>query len=207
MSVFDPRHRNHNPGAQITIALYRIGQALNRLMRAKGNRRHLSPTQIQSLLFLRFARPGIRTIGGLSERLGATYATTSGVVDAVERKGWVERQPLPEDHRVITLKLTQAGLQETEAMEDMLDEIEAAINDLSEADQQAVNRAAQAIVRRLQRRGHIQVYEMCWNCQFFQHNAHPNNPDGSHHCAFMDAPLPEPNTYLECPDFVEVESQ
>lgn len=205
MPTFNPLYRRDSLAGQAAIALYRISQAINHVFRERATAHKLSTTQIQTLLFLRYARPGVRTIGGLVQRLTMTYATASGVVDALESKQLVERQPLPEDQRIVTLHLTDKGVREAEALENMLNEVESAIAELSEAEQQAFIRAARTIVRRLQRAGHVQVYEMCWNCQFFRKDAHPDDPSGPHHCAFMDAPLPEPNTYLECPDFTPVD--
>jgi len=176
------------------------------LLRERGKALRLSPAQIQALLFLKYARPGVRTIGGLADRLAVTYATSSGVADALEGKHLIQRKPLPEDQRVITLGLTSKGEGKAELLEDVLDEIELAVNALPDAERAALLRATQAIVRHLQRAGYVKVYEMCWGCQFFQRDAHPDDPRGPHHCAFMDAPLPEPNTYLECPDFVPAEN-
>jgi DNA-binding MarR family transcriptional regulator len=201
MSIFDPKER-HTPAGRITIALYRIGQAINHLFRQRGEARQLSPAQIQALLFLKYARPGVRTIGGLATRLGATYATASGVADALEHKRLARRQPLASDRRTVTLQLTEAGEAECEHLEDLLDTIEAAIAGLAPTDQDVLLRATQAIVRHLQQAGHVQVYEMCWGCQFFRAYAHPDDPAGPHHCAFVDAPLAEAQTYYECPDFV-----
>jgi DNA-binding MarR family transcriptional regulator len=203
MSAFDPKSRSTSLSGMATTALYRISQAIGHMLRARGSERQLSPAQIQALLFLRYARPGVRTIGGLVERLSSTYATTSGVVDALEKKQLVTRKPLEHDHRTVTLHLTEDGVEEAAALDDMLHEIDAAIAELPPDEQQVLMRATQAIVRRLQDSGHVRVYEMCWNCQFFQRNAHPDHPHGAHHCGFVDAPLHEPNTYLECPDFVE----
>lgn len=201
MSLFDPRRRDKRSG-KITMALYRVAQAMDFLFRERGRRERLYPTQIQSLFFLRYARPGVRTVGGLAGRLGVTYATSSDVARALERKGLVVRAPSSEDRRVITLRLTEFGEEKTKALEDLLDEVEVAVESLSAEEQEALLRATQTIVRRLQNAGYVRVYEMCWNCQFFQREAHPNDPRGPHHCAFVDAPLPEPHTYLECPDFV-----
>ncbi len=201
MSPFNPRQRN-TPGGQITIALYRITQAIDALLRERGKPMRLSPTQIATLLFLKYARPGVRTIGGLANRLQATYATASGVADALEQKRLIQRAPSPEDQRVITIALTPQGDRAAETLEDVLDLLEGAVNALPEGEQAALRRAAQSIVRRLQQAGYVRVYEMCWGCQFFRKDAHPDDPRGPHHCAFMDAPLPEANTYLECPDFV-----
>jgi len=205
MSAFNPRQRT-TPAGQITVALYRVAQAIDHLLRERGKALRLSPAQIQSLLFLRFARPGVHTVGGLAQRLDVTSATASGVADALERKRLIRRKPLPEDRRIITLDLTPVGRRQTELLEDMLDEIEAAVNSLSAAEQSALRHAMQRVVQALQRAGYVHIYEMCWGCQFFRKDAHPSDPRGPHHCAFMDAPLAEPDTYLECPDFVAVDT-
>lgn len=205
ISPFNPKHRNTS-GGQIGIAFYRITQAIDFLLRERGKVMRLSPAQIQSLLFLKYARPGVRTIGGLANRLGVAYATSSGVADALERKRLIQRVPLPEDQRVITLRLTPQGESKAEMLEDVLDEIESTVNSLPDAEQAALLRATQAVVRHLQSAGYVRIYEMCWGCQFFQRDAHSDDPRGPHHCAFMDAPLPEPNIYFECPDFVPAEN-
>lgn len=204
MSSFDPRYRQDNTAGNITIALYRIGQAVGIMLRQKGLAHDLSPTQVQALLFLAYARPGARTIGGLAQRLGCTMATASGVADTLERKGLAVREPWPEHRRTITLRLTPEGTTLAEQVDDALDDLEAVIRELPEAEQAGLLRATQHIVHRLAEAGHVVVYEMCWGCGFFRHNAHPDDPAGPHHCAFMDAPLPEAHTYTECPDFVPV---
>lgn len=204
MRAFNPKQR-HTPSGQVTIALYRIAQAMEYAFRKRGKQEQLSPTQMQALLFLKHARSEVHTIGGLAARLGVTDATSSEVADALERKRLVRRTSLPEDQRIVKLTLTPEGERRAEALEGVLDEIEAAIDALSEAEKVVLLRATQAIVRRLQRAGYVRVYEMCWGCQFFRRNAHPDDPRGPHHCAFMDAPLPETDTYRECPDFVPAE--
>lgn len=204
MSAFNPVRRAESLPVRIAAALYRVGQAMNHMLRLRSEAAGLSPAQIHSLLFLKYARPGVRNIGGLADRLAATYATASGVADALERKELLRRKPLPEDKRTVTLTLTAKGAREAASLEDVLGEVEAAIRSLPEAEQEALLRGVQAIVRRLQEAGHIKVYEMCWGCRFFQRDAHPDDPRGPHHCAFVDAPLPQAETYFECPDFVPV---
>lgn len=202
MSIFDPVQRTETLSAQITLALYRIGQALQHILRARGEQLGLSPAQVQALLFLLYARPGVRTIGGLAERLAVTYATASGVADALENKELLRRHALPEDRRVITLSLTGKGRELAASLDDVLGEVETIIATLSETEQNMLRSTLQKVVRRLQVAGHIRIYEMCWGCQFFRPHAHPDHPAGPHHCAFVDAPLSEEYSRLECPDFI-----
>jgi len=205
MSSFDPRYRRDNVPGNVAIALARIGQAVGILLRRKGAAHGLTPTQVQALLFLAYARPGVRTIGGLAQRLGCTMATASGIATALERRGLLVREPWPQHRRTITLRLTPEGQALVQQVDGALDELEGIIRELSEEEQAALLRATQRIVRRLAEGGLVVVYEMCWACGFFRPYAHPEDPATPHHCAFMDAPLPEADTYTECPDFVPAE--
>ena len=49
------------------------------------------------------------TLNGLAARLYLDKSTASRVVDALEKKGYVERQPSPEDRRALNLVATEAG--------------------------------------------------------------------------------------------------
>ncbi len=205
MSAFDPRYRQENRAGRTAVALYRVSQAIGLMLRRAAEPRGLSPSQLQALLFLAHARHGVRTIGGLADRLLCTPATASVLVDALERKGLARRSPSPEDRRRITLALTDEGRELAAGLEGVLDELEALVAGLDPHVQEELHRGLQQLVRRLAESGHVRIYEMCWNCGFFRPYAHPDRPDAPHHCAFMDAPLPEPHTYTECPDFVPKE--
>lgn len=51
------------------------------------------------------------TLGGLSEHLNCSRGNVTGIVDRLERDGWLERERSAEDRRVITVKLTEKGNQ------------------------------------------------------------------------------------------------
>lgn len=52
---------------------------------------------------------GALTQTRLAERLGLGRAATGSVIDALERRGFVERQPDPDDRRVWLVDVTAAG--------------------------------------------------------------------------------------------------
>ncbi|MFN3374315.1 MAG: MarR family winged helix-turn-helix transcriptional regulator [Chloroflexus sp.] len=205
MSPFDPRYRR-TPAERSVVALYRIAQAIEILLRRRGKSARLTPTQIDTLLFLKYARPGVRTVGGLAQRLGVTYATASTVADGLERRGLLTRRVAGPDLRVVGLQLTEQGTTQVASLEGALDSLQAAIGELTLNEQAHFDQMLQVLVRSLQRAGVVQVYEMCWGCQFFRPNAHPDDPMMPHHCAFVDAPLPDGDTTFECPDFVPAAS-
>ncbi len=205
MPIFDPRYRQGNQAGNIAVALYRIAQAIDFMLKNWAEARGLTCTQLQALLFLTHARPGVRTIGGLADRLLCTPATASVLVDALERKGLAYRSQAREDRRRVAISLTQTGQSMAADVEGVLDELEAIVAELDPGTQRQLHAGLQQVVRALADRGHVHIYEMCWNCGFFRPGAHPDLPNTPHHCAFMDAPLPETDTFTECPDFVPKE--
>jgi len=199
---FSPLHRAENLPGHIAVALYRIGQALSILLREQSEARGLTSPQAQALLFLRYARPDLHTLTGLAQRLACTPANANGVVDALERKGLIRRQPAQNVRGRKRLRLTPKGERVVDDLDAVLTDLQAWIAELPEDQQLALLRATEAIVRRFVQAGYIRVYEMCWSCNFFRAYAHPDDPQGPHHCAFADVPLPDPTSYTECPDHV-----
>ncbi len=67
----------------------------------------VSVTQCYALEAL--ARQGALTLNELAAHLYLDKSTTSRVVDALERKGYVARRPHPQDGRALQLEATPAG--------------------------------------------------------------------------------------------------
>ena len=61
------------------------------------------------LLCAEECRPGPRTPAELAEAAGVTRATMTGLVDTLERDGFVKRQPDPKDRRQMSVRLTARG--------------------------------------------------------------------------------------------------
>jgi DNA-binding MarR family transcriptional regulator len=57
-----------------------------------------------------------RTPAELAELSGVTRATMTGLVDTLERDGWVRREPEVEDRRMMLVRLTPTGHQALMAM-------------------------------------------------------------------------------------------
>lgn len=70
----------------------------------------LTVAQYKVLQHLFWHHPNGLGIKELSEHLGLAKSTISGIVDRVERDGWVKREPDAEDARKIVVQLTQKGV-------------------------------------------------------------------------------------------------
>ena len=198
--AFGPRRRAQDLPADLAMALFRVSQALNLMVRDAAGAQGLSPAQASALIFLRRGRPGVRNITGVAQRLGTTLATASGVVDALAAKGLVEKSRSAADNRVVRLALTSAGSEQAAQLEEMLEPLREVLAGLGPDEQRRLRELLARVINGLVARGIIRPYLICWQCRFFRPFAHPDNPAGPHHCAFMDAPLPAEHTYFECPD-------
>jgi len=63
------------------------------------------------------------TLGALSEQLNCSRGNVTGIVDRLERDGWLERERSAEDRRVITVKLTEKGNRVDEIERDLTQEM------------------------------------------------------------------------------------
>ncbi len=81
----------------------------------------ISMTQLNIMYILQ--RNGVMTMSRLADVLGASLSNASGLVDRIEERGFVERIGVPEDRRVVLVRVTEAGtrmLQESDALSDEL---------------------------------------------------------------------------------------
>ena len=70
------------------------------------------------------AAPGLMTMGELAAVLRVRPPTASKTVSRLAASGLVERQPEPDDARVVRVKLTADGLAKAAAIERLWDEVE-----------------------------------------------------------------------------------
>jgi DNA-binding MarR family transcriptional regulator len=198
--AFDPGRRAHDLPADLALALFRVSQAITLMVRNAAGVQGLSPAQANALIFLKRGRPGARNVTGVAQRLGTTLATASEVVDALVAKGLVEKFRSAADNRVVRLALTSAGSEQVAQLEEMLEPLREILSGLGPDEQRRLQELLARVIDGLVARGIIRPYLICWQCRFFRPFAHPDDPGGPHHCAFMDAPLPAEDTYFECPD-------
>jgi DNA-binding MarR family transcriptional regulator len=80
-----------------------LGEVMNNRLAAHG----LTPARAEDLWVLH--RTGPRTQRELSEVLKCTPRNVTGLVDAVQRAGFVERTAHPNDRRSIVVRLSESG--------------------------------------------------------------------------------------------------
>ena len=68
-------------------------------------------------------RSGEMTMSGLADVLNVSFSNATGLIDRMEERGYVDRSRVPEDRRIVLVRLTAGGtalLEEVDALSDAL---------------------------------------------------------------------------------------
>src|SRR5690606_10030247 len=135
---------------------------------AEAEGQGLTPTQGQILALLRPRSDAGMRIGELATELAVTMATATVAVQALERKGLVQKRRSPRDGRARSISLTMAGQLEAERAAGWADFLLDAVDELTPEEQEVFYRGLVKMVRALQQRGEIPISRMCVTCRFFR---------------------------------------
>jgi DNA-binding MarR family transcriptional regulator len=92
----------------VFVARQKLRNYLTNLMQAEGIR--ITPSQT-GVLFLLKQKDG-RTMTELSQLLGADNSSMTGLIDRLEKSGFVRRLASPEDRRALRIHITPDGVEE-----------------------------------------------------------------------------------------------
>jgi DNA-binding MarR family transcriptional regulator len=102
--------RRDGSGVGAWIAFQHAHRVLTRRLEGELERRHgLSLSALELLGHLATAERRRRRLARLADDIGLSVSRVSRIVDALERRGLVERQPCSEDSRATYAWLTDAG--------------------------------------------------------------------------------------------------
>lgn len=189
--------------ARLVTGLVKVGLALKHGARREAGDHGLSPTQAQILVLLRSpVAGGAATPARLAQELGVGLPTVSEAIGTLVAKGLVRRRRSAADGRVVELYLTPKGRAQADMLAGWPDFLLDGLETLSAEEQEVLLRAVLNLIRSLQEQGRIPLVRMCLTCRYFQPNAHPDDRERPHHCAFVDAPFGDRAIRLDCPDHV-----
>ncbi len=182
------------------MALLRLSHAVKAISSDEVKELGLTPLQAHALLWIRYTKPFLTSVGRLAQALGVTHVTAIGVIDALEREGLVVRQPSPFDRRVTLLRLTANGEAVVHRLESFGHTLEEALAHLDDEQLAALERGLGAVVWSLRANGLLQVAEACRGCAYFRENAAPGTSE-PHRCDLIERFLSEQEAQLACPDY------
>ena len=185
---------------KLLSGLNRMGLAMRSAAWGDATESGLTPTQSQILAFIAARSAQNPRSGDAADALGITPQTASVAIAALVAKGLVQKIPDASDRRASSLKLTRQGEVAARVAAQWPDVLLNAVQELEPTERKLFLRILIKMIRRLQIDGQIVPQRLCVTCAHFQPNAHPNNPAGPHHCAYMDVPLAEFDLRIDCPD-------
>jgi DNA-binding MarR family transcriptional regulator len=183
--------------ARVVTGLAKIGLAARHRAWVEGE--GLSPAQGQILALLRARDPAGLRLTEIAEAMAVSAPTATVAVQALERKGLVQKIPVGGDGRARAVTLTDDGRREAQRAAGWSDFLLSAVDGLTAAEQEAFYHGLVKMIVTLQQRGEIPVSRMCATCRFFRPYAHPGSAQ-PHHCAFVDAPFGDRALRLDCAD-------
>jgi DNA-binding MarR family transcriptional regulator len=127
----------------IAERLPRRAAVLVRLLVKQVRSRGVSRTEMEVLSIL---QEGPRRITELTELEGVAQPTMTLLVQRLQEKGWVEREGLPDDGRVVMISLTEAGSAAQQRFRaEFLAAMRADLQELSDPQLQALSAATETL--------------------------------------------------------------
>lgn len=200
MTVFDPELRQRSRAARVAMALLRLSHAVKAISSDEVKGLGLTPMQAQALLWVRYTKPFLASVGRLAQALGVTHVTAIGVIDALEREGLLTREMSQTDRRVTLLRLTPAGEEAVQRLERFGHTLEEALAAMNERELATLEHGLGAVVWSLRAAGLLQVAEACRGCIYFRENVAPGSSE-PHRCDLIERFLSEHEARLACPDY------
>jgi len=118
----------------LTAALRNLGHFVHMNAWGQWRSRGLSATQ-RRILELLAPNPERNSVSAIARELGASVATASDSVAALESKGLVSREPRPSDARSMEVLLTSAGRECLAELAMLDDPLDTAVRSLSRSEQ------------------------------------------------------------------------
>jgi DNA-binding MarR family transcriptional regulator len=176
--------------------LARIGMALRIDDWTRARNIGLNPTQKAILEALEGRENGL-SVKEIAFDLGVSQPSATDSITALERKGYVMKQPAPGDRRAVTVCITDAGRQSFLAGDAVEGAADRAIRVLSEAEQEDLLISLIKMIRHMQEAGVIPIQRMCASCRYFRPFVHADN-DRPHQCDFVNASFGQRDLRIEC---------
>lgn len=185
---------------RISDGLSRVATAMRAEAWTAADSIGLNPTQLQILtLLIARGRTGMR-VKQIAAYLGVSQPTATDSINALLRKGLVEKQTDPTDARALSVAATPAGAAAIRQAGQLASASEEAIASLSKLEQQDLLTHLVKIIRRLQLAGAIPEQRMCVNCRYFRPHVY-DDPNAPHHCAFVDAAFGTAELRVDCGEY------
>lgn len=155
----------------------------------------VTPTQLQILNILEGRIDGLR-VTEIAAHLGVSQPTATDSVNALQRKGYVEKAA-GADRRAVPVALTAEGRKALRQSGRAENATRDALEKLPAAAQEELLLSLVRVINTLQQAGAVPVQRMCVTCKYFEPHRHAGK-QSPHHCHFVNAPLRQRELRVDC---------
>ena len=169
-----------DPFSDIAVLIERLARIVQNNMFADD----LKPTQWEALRYLSKANRFSCTPTALTAYLGVTKGTVSQTINALERKGLLNKKAITSDKRLVKLVLTTKG--KNMLKNDPLTEISIAASKMTQSQQTSLKRGLKNLLVRTLNERQRKPFGACKTCKYFEKNSANGSP---HHCKLLKVSL------------------
>ena len=195
MSLFNLDNQNANLDNKIVAGLERLSQVFRILLWEKAKEYHLSPIQIQLLIFIRHHSAEKTTISYLAQEFNFTKPTISDAIKILEQKKFIQKNTDKTDTRSYTISLTAAGRRIVAATENFAHPLTAIIAKANTSDKQVLWDNISNLIIRLNKLDILSVQRTCFNCK------HYSVKNKNHFCNLLELKLLSKDIRIDCGEF------
>ncbi len=175
---------------KVLDALERLGEAFQMLKRDIAREHGLTRLQVGVLTQLLSQSEERPSNSDLARKFGVTRATMGEVVQALWKKGFLEKEPNAKDRRSFGLCLSQEGFQLAEAITGHSVSLQESLEGMERPEKETLLRSSLRLIHRLIQEGVVNVQRICYTCRFY------SQKDGRGHCELLDLVMDEPR--IDC---------
>jgi len=174
----------------------RVLNLLERLARVINNDASMSglkPAQWEALRFFSQANRFSSTPSALTAYMGVTKGTISQTINALERKGLLEKRKAKGDKRSVSILLTKQG--QDLLQEEPLQELVLSLAEIPSEKLSILSSTLEILLTKALENRAATPFGVCKTCQYFERDSATGTP---HSCALLQVPLNDEDSRHIC---------
>ncbi|PKP13336.1 MAG: MarR family transcriptional regulator [Bacteroidetes bacterium HGW-Bacteroidetes-3] len=195
MSIFNINKQNTNLDSKIVAGLERLSHVFRILLWEKAKEHHLSPIQIQLLIFIQYHDSNKTKVSCLAQEFNLTKPTISDSIKVLEQKKLIQKFTDISDTRSYSIQLTETGKKVVLETENFINPITEIIAKANEPDKIILWENISNLIVGLNKLGITSVQRTCFNCK------HYSLKNESHFCSLLNQKLLTQDIRIDCTEY------
>lgn len=197
MSIFNLTTQNESLNNKIVAGIDRVSQVFKTLLWEKAKEFHLTPIQIQVLIFVANHSQSQSTVSYLAKEFNLTKPTISDTIKILDQKEFIKKLRDTKDTRSYTIQLTAKGKQAVADTDNFVAPLTNIIEKSTDIDKLALWQSITTLILELNKLNIINVQRTCSVCN------HYSEKDNTSFCNLLNQKLEMEDIRIDCPEFEE----